>query len=303
MILRLAATAAIASALCLAQEIKNPKAFLERYDKNKNGEVTADEFKDLARFKELDKNKDGKLTAADFLAPPSPKKPMGERPNVPLVKYDGFKSLPRFDFDMDGHLAGDELKVLLLVSADRDEDLVINESEAMGMPIPFGADLRAGWFLKEWRAMDKNDDGVVTWSELKTPSIALSALDRNRDNKVGLDELVKLQATHLGGWIPKFAEQSAALAKSQSVKKANWLSDPPLFGVMDANNDTMVTVAEFDRYVRTLRDALSLAPDFITRFDLDGDGRVGLAEWGGAAALFARLDRDGDGFVTTQDRQ
>lgn len=294
---------ALTCAIVSGQEIKNPKAFLERYDKNKNGEVTSDEFKDLERFKELDKNKDGKLTAADFLAPPSAKKPMGEKPSVPVVKYEGFKSLPRFDFDRDGQLAGDELKMLLLVTADRDEDLVINETEALAMPVPFGADLREGWFIKEWRPMDKNDDGVVVWSELKVPSIALGALDRNRDGKVGLDELVKLQASHLGGWIPKFAEQSAALAKAQSVKKANWISEPKLFGVMDANNDNMVTVAEFDRYVRGLRDALSLAPDFITRFDLDGDARVSLPEWGGAAGLFARLDKDGDGFVTIQDRQ
>jgi len=285
-----------------AQDLKNPKAFLERWDLNKNGEVTSDEFKDLARFRELDKNKDGKLTAADFVVAAPAKKPTGEKPTLPLVKYEGFRSLPRFDVDRDGALSGDELRLLLFVSADRDEDLVVTEAEAEKVPVPFGADLRPGWFTREWRTMDRNDDGVVTWSEIKVPAAALGALDRGRDGKIGFDELVKSQAAHVGGWIPKYAEQSAALAKTQSVKKANWISDPRLFGVVDANDDGTVSVTEFDRYVRTLRDALALASDFITRFDLDGDGRVSLPEWGGAEGMFGRLDRDGDGFVTPQDR-
>ena len=60
--------------------IKEPNAtpFLERFDANKDGTISQDEFRapTLANFERMDKNKDGLLTVAEQSAPaPTTKKP------------------------------------------------------------------------------------------------------------------------------------------------------------------------------------------------------------------------------------
>jgi Ca2+-binding EF-hand superfamily protein len=86
------------------------------------------------------------------------------------------------------------------------------------------------------------------------------------------------------------------------------------FKAMDLNGDGKVSEKEFNEYQELLRDlqgraraacvTLVLADQSRGLFDLldtDRDGRLSIREMRGAAALLARLDRDGKGWITRAD--
>src|SRR5262249_40517925 len=76
-----------------------------------------------------------------------------------------------------------------------------------------------------------------------------------------------------------------------------WVDFKPLFARIDANKDSVITREEIARYKRSVE-----GETFLERFDLDGDGRVTLAEFGGPVEVFRRLDRNGDGVISAADR-
>ena len=70
-----------------------------------------------------------------------------------------------------------------------------------------------------------------------------------------------------------------------------------LFAQIDVDADAALSRDEVLRYERRVR-----GHDFVERFDLDGDGKVTLAEFAGPTGAFRRADRSGDGTVTRSDR-
>ena len=70
-----------------------------------------------------------------------------------------------------------------------------------------------------------------------------------------------------------------------------------LFVRIDCNRDSVITRDEIERYKKSVENE-----SFLERFDLDGDGRVTLEEYGGPIEVFRRLDRNGDGVITSADR-
>ncbi len=281
--------------------LKEFEAVLRKYDTNKDGYLGFDEMKDKDLFKKLDKNGDRRITVADFLPGAAP--PKADAAMAALPEYDGFQSLPRFDKNHDGVLDDGELRGLLFSICNRSKDGYLTEHEARTSPPPPACTtLTDGWLTREMKEMDRNGDQLIEMKEFRVPEAWLHAVDRNHDGRLSFDELARAEVEVMGGYIAHYQELSAIAGQKQKIDKANWLGEPGLFQRLDENNDGVVSLQEFDRYARKLRAVLALASDFITRFDLDGDGKVSRAEFPGNDAVFARLDRNGDGYVSIDDR-
>jgi hypothetical protein len=172
----------------------------------------------------------------------------------------------------------------------------------MYAPAPFDASAKTGWLAKEFKRLDRNEDGMLLLRDLELPEGLVRGADADGDGALSFDELAIDQVKKIGGYVGKFGETAALFTKQEKLRSAEWPGDNPLFRRIDEDKDGVVLQIEFDRYVRALRTALALASDFAVRFDLDGDGKVARAEFPGSDAVFARLDPDGDGFVARRKR-
>jgi Ca2+-binding EF-hand superfamily protein len=292
-----------------AQEtgVKAGEAFIRKFDMNSDGWLTFEEFKDAAEFKKLDKNKDGRLQVGDWM--PKPANVSGEsmmmmmsNDNREQDRYYGFQTIAKYDRNRDAQLDEDEIKFLLLLVIDTDEDRVLNQLEIKKSRTFPGLALEDGWFAKEAKLLDTNGDTVVTPQELRVPEVIMRGLDKNKDGRLQLEELARAQVGVMGGYLPRYHELSDLITQKSKIDRANWLGDANLFHKLDEDKDGVVSTPEFDRYGRAIRLALSLCPDFITRHDMDGDQKVSRREFAGTDSVFQRMDRNRDGFVTSADK-
>jgi Ca2+-binding EF-hand superfamily protein len=222
--------------------------------------------------------------------------------NREQYRYYGFQTIAKYDRNRDGHFDEDETKFLLLLVLDYDEDRVLNQLEIKKSRTFPGLLLEEGWFAKEAKVLDANGDTVVTPQELRVPELIMRGLDRNKDGRLQLEELARAQVGVMGGYIPRYHELSDLVTQKSKIDRANWLGDPNLFHRLDEDKDGFISSAEFDRYGRGLQQALALCNDFVTRHDMDGDGKVSRREFHGTDSVFLRMDRNHDGFVTSADR-
>jgi Ca2+-binding EF-hand superfamily protein len=300
-----AAIAASSAARAQEAAVKAGEAFIKKWDSNGDCWVSFQEFKDAETFKKMDKNGDGRITVGDFLmksAGPGDSMMMMSPENRQLYRYQGFQTIAIYDRNKDGVLDEDELKFLLIVVMDADEDKVLSAMEIKASKSPPGMSLEPGWFQKDAKAFDTNGDGVIVPSEMRVPEVVIKGLDKNKDGKISLEELARAQVALIGGSMPQFFEMSDLIGQKTKVDRANWLGDPELFRRLDEDKDGFVTAIEFDRYARNLKQALSLCNDFVTRHDLDGDQKVSRREFPGGDSMFHRMDKNHDGVVTSADR-
>jgi Ca2+-binding EF-hand superfamily protein len=298
--------AACLAAALPAQEaaVKAADAFIRKHDMNGDYRLRFEEFKDAEAFKKQDRNRDGQITVADFIpsAAPSNEDRMMMMADRALYRYEGFQTIPKFDFNRNAVLEEHELVFLLITVIDYDEDRVLNAYEIKRSRIPPGLALEEGWFQKDAKAFDQNADTVIVTSEMRVPDVVLRSLDKNKDGKVSLEEIARAQVAVIGGYLARFHELSDLVGKLGKLDKANWAGDPDLFHKLDADGDSSVSAAEFDRYARALKTTISMCPDFLTRHDVDGDLKVSRREFPGTDSMFARMDRNKDGVVTPTDR-
>ncbi|HYC76837.1 MAG TPA: EF-hand domain-containing protein [Planctomycetota bacterium] len=276
-----------------------------KHDANGDGVIARDELKSDDLFKRYDADRDGKITAQEVhlreglrFDARARARLLGDAP-----VFDGFGATPRFDFDRDGALDVEELRVLVFaVCAFGGDDRRVSPAEARRAPVPMSGELKSGWLARAFRDLDADGDGQLLVREIRLPPAFLAALDADRDGKASFEELASDQIARLGGYLPKFGATSAAFAGKDALRAAEWPGDAELFRRLDRDDDGRVGAAEFDRYVRELREAAALSGDFLVRYDLDGDRKVSRAEFPGADGVFARLDLDRDGEITAKDR-
>src|SRR5690606_3574007 len=132
--------------------------------------------------------------------------------------------------------------------------------------------------------------------------------DTNRDGRLDRRELTRLVqavdrellARQRGDARPEpFRVPFAAWDRNRDgrLEAAEWQQRRDLFPRIDSDRDAAVTPEEVRRYVLSVQGTA-----FVERFDLDGDGRVTAAEFGGPNGAFRRADRNGDGAVSAADR-
>ncbi len=288
------------------------KTLFKATDYNKDGKLGPDEWKlKKTIFKEIDGNKDGFLTLAEIEKRPDlvlGELAKGRDYNTSLK--DRLERLDVVDYDKnhDGQIDESEHRALFFAAADADEDGAIDLDEADQIA-HFGA------FNKEFTGegqhvldrFDRNKDGLVQWTEFKPDDAEFRSHDKNKDGRLSPDEI----DWHEGNGLAAIANQSVdtvmeKLDKNKDGKIEKGEAGGTLGGVLDrydTDGDGATNRSELDKALKTAQD-LQLANmeiDFIARFDLNADKKVSRKEFPGSDAIFERLDKNKDGFVSKAD--
>jgi Ca2+-binding EF-hand superfamily protein len=294
-----------------AEEFPGDPGLYKAMDQDKDGKVTFDEYKvsafarrylaamrvdrdeprkrvslaDLARRRlenlaRFDKNRDGKVTRAEWTGAPDAFTSLDVDGNGVIDKKDRHKAKAEAEVlaqsldavpELRGKLPGGDA---LLTSFDKDKDTQISRREAAKSPLEpaFGyADRNGDGFLDRGELAGlisavnaAIDQRNLGYAKPKAPIIPFKTWDKDKDGRVDVKE---------------------------------WVEQKYLFKKIDRNRDAAVTEEELLRYKRAFE-----GDDFLQKFDLNGDGRVTPAEFGGSRAAFDRADRNRDGVISARDR-
>jgi hypothetical protein len=304
-----------------------------RYDRTGDGKVARLEFPGSdAQWQDLDGDGDGVLTRAEFFASSTAKRLLisfASGKKEPRARVDAaalaaarLRTTLRFDRDHDGRVQRAEWpgadaafrtldgngdgaldardKVLAEAAAPERDDS--DPLRAFTLPLPPRDDVL--------RKYDADKDGALAPSELAGTDLAplLHRFDRDRDGKLDANELQVVVDQVSYAVQRRNAGTAADTPRLPEIPFGTWDKDNDgrlanaefenrdLFPRLDADRDGYVTKDEIARAKRALE-----GEGFVSRFDLNGDGRVSLAEFGGAVEVFRRADRNGDGAVSKQD--
>jgi Ca2+-binding EF-hand superfamily protein len=161
-----------------------------------------------------------------------------------------------------------------------------------------------------FRAMDTDNDGVITRAEWRGNDQSFREQDTNDDGVLSGEEVRRRS----GGWTParRAPAQGQELTPRFSemdtdndgvITRGEWRGNAQSFRQQDANGDGVLSGTE----VWVPRDQMAARPDdsrreqIAARFeraDLNRDGRLGRDEWYGTREAFARMDRDRDDVIT-----
>jgi len=266
------------------------KAF-DSYDKDADGKLSRAEFAFDDVFDALDGDRNGFLTKEEikaFLAKAAPakdKEPGKEKGKGEAGKAPGdAKAPPRKRREGVDPRKDPEARARdILANFDRDKDGKIARAE-------FPGDEGDGVFRK----FDRDKDGSLAQAEV----LALA--------KDQLEDLKKArQRPKRGEFLYLFDDDM-----DNRVTKEEYDGPARAFAEYDVNDDGVVTYDELiypNRYRRNgdrkqaSADGGAESQNVWDLYDKDKDGRVTKEEWGGAEAVFRRLDRNGDGVLTLLD--
>lgn len=307
-------------------------AQFQRLDADKDGVLQRPEFPGSDRqFAAMDQDKDGKATLAEYLASDTAarflranaknlKEPRA-RQNPDAQALLRLAQLSRVDPNRDGKVTRAEWRGSdeAFLQLDYDDNGVLDardRAEAAAAapepppPLPeFRGELPTAAELLQ--RLDKDKDGKVSAKEVsanKPLQQALPRLDRDGDQKLDDKELQALltaleqkrqdDGRARGKPVPYDVPfDSWDADKDGKVQQNEWQGPRSLFDRLDLDRDAAVGKNEVLRYKKRVT-----GDDFVQRFDLDGDGKVTLVEFGGPADAFRRADRNGDGVINRSDR-
>lgn len=305
----------------------------QRFDRDRDGRVTRAEFPGSdEQFAQLDADDDGRVTREEFGRSPIAQRLLVARrkdDEAPRQRVDPAELALRrleaaqvFDANKDGRIsrsewtgaqvAFDELDVDRSGVLDRADKAMLRKQAPAAAPAPDLSRVReavpsAEELLKQ---LDENADQQL--QEREVARLALAELfahaDTNGDKALDLVELRRLvafvnetvAARARGDERPRaFQVPFSTWDKNKDgrLEAAEWIDRKYLFARIDQDRDAAVTRDEIERYVRAVEN-----DEFVRRFDLDGDGKVTPAEFGGSPDAFRRADRNGDGAVSRADR-
>lgn len=331
LVARTAATLLLTASLCAQADEAFLRAAFARLDLDGDGMLPRKEFPGSDRqFTALDADKNGTATFAEFRDSEVGKALLraryrGQQDAHPRTTAAAlaplrFPWLLRFDPNRDGRIVraewtGTEDAFLQL---DQDGNGTIDkrdraEAEANAPPPPPELPPVKGdppMLDALLRRHDKDRDGRLAGRELQADKWLVAALpwaDQDGDRALGEDELRRLLQAVLT------QRASAAAARERpvpydvpfdawdqdqdgKVRQNEWQGPLSVFLAVDRDRDAAVSRDEVLRYRRRIT-----GDDFVSRFDLDGDGKVTAAEFQGPPGAFLRADRNGDGAVSRAD--
>lgn len=239
------------------------KKFFERFDANKDGVVSSEEYTDAETFKRLDINRDGKITAADF-------KPYDSQPAKPDA---GAELMKRFDANKDGKISRGELEAApqLFARLDSDANGELSKDEAAKASAADVAKIKTGGSqAPEMGDRPKRRGGM-------------GMLDTDGDGKVSKKEFLAMQAKNFDRMD---ANKDGALDAEELKRSPMAQAMRGKRGGGDQNNEQALTRAKM----------------MIKRVDKDGDGAISKEEAPERMAqMFDRADKNGDGKITAEE--
>jgi Ca2+-binding EF-hand superfamily protein len=149
-----------------------------------------------------------------------------------------------------------------------------------------------------FRAMDTNNDGIVTRAEWRGNARSFRNHDWNNDGVLSGDE-IRIGAVPPRGnqndtgfyeWT-RAGFQSVDTNRDNRITRGEWNYDPELFLRADRNRDNVLTLAEFLGGEATDLDR----EDRFDDLDTNNNGAIERREWHGTADAFDWLDRNNDG--------
>ena len=215
-----------------AAEIQAASASLLKLDRNRDGQITADEYTPkvedkaassdlLNRLMLLDRNGDGVLTADE----------LPERMQA---------MFQRGDTNHDGKLTADEIRAMATSQADP-QGRPVGRGNASGM-------LRMDPVMD---ALDVDHDGVLSAAEIASAPGALKTLDKNADGILSADELRMRQQTPRQRAEHLFDEwdtnKDGGLVKAELPDRMQ-----PQFDAIDVNHDGKIDLEEATTYFATM---------------------------------------------------
>jgi Ca2+-binding EF-hand superfamily protein len=160
-----------------------------------------------------------------------------------------------------------------------------------------------------FRAMDTDNDGVITRAEWRGSDQAFRQQDANGDGVLSGDEVRRAPGEIRTRRARSQDEEINARLRSMDsdndgvVTRAEWQGTPQAFRQQDTNRDGVLSGSEV--WVRTGETAgrrdRSRQEEFAARFDRadrNRDGRLTRQEWAGDDASFSRRDLDRDMVIT-----
>lgn len=161
-----------------------------------------------------------------------------------------------------------------------------------------------------FRAMDTDNDGVITRAEWRGNDQSFREQDANGDGVLSGDEVRARAANSTAArrdraegqeLTPRFSGMDAD--NDGVITRAEWRGDAQSFRQQDTNGDGVLSGTEVwgrtgqtaDQPDRNRREQMSAR---FERADRNQDGRIGRDEWFGTREAFTRLDRDRDGVIT-----
>ena len=251
-----------------ADELPPQTEFFDEYDANADGAVTSDEYPHSPEsFRLLDKNKDGKISTTELGLPAD------YRPDPQAHKKR--KQLRAREQRGDGLAGARDRIVKMLKRMDKDGDDRVSREEWTG---------RAEMFDR----VDRNKDGF-----LDAKDRAAGGMDKAAFNQ-GVKK--RFEALDKNG--------DGALSKDEVQR-------PGMLERLDSDGDGTVSFKEFKAVASRMRQGARgdgrnrrgrrLTAQALQRYDRDGDGKVARDEFPGSDRIFARLDANGDGVLTSDD--
>jgi EF-hand domain pair/EF hand len=148
----------------------------------------------------------------------------------------------------------------------------------------------------QYRAWDRNNDGVISRWEWRGDAQEFRDLDWNRDGVLSGSELRDQSWRSSDRWDN---ETFLTLDRNRngSIARGEWRGDPATFRELDRNGDNQITRAEFLNADAGHADGRS---DF-DALDYDNSGRIERDEWEGTRAAFNRFDVNRDGTITRRE--
>ncbi|MSR39178.1 MAG: hypothetical protein EXS02_10120 [Planctomycetes bacterium] len=304
----------------------------QRFDQDADGLLLRKEFPGSDRqFALLDADKNGKATLAEYLQSEVAKAYLRARRNdakeprprvsLEMIALARFEWLARCDRNHDGKVAPDEWTstVAAFDQLDFDHDGVLDRrdrAEASAIAPAAQPSLPEVKGELPTRVLllhrfDKNADGQISMKEAIAGTLlseAFALTDKNLDHKLSVEELDWL----VQALMQKRSDAARYLDRSplyevpfdtwdkdhdEQVRQNEWLGPLDMFIRIDLDRDSATSRDEVARYIKR-----ATGEDFITRFDLNNDGKVTLIEFAGPPAAFRRADRNSDGVVSKSDR-
>ena len=302
-----AAVALLAPVGAMAQvSAAREQTFRER-DKNHDGVLTLEEYGGHpGNFHAMDANGDGVLSRDEFVnryregnenAPPAVSTgPLVEAPPV----VDAFAQMDR---NRDNVITRSEWRSDMAPASfarlDRNHDGVVTRDE-FANPLPLGsAEARFG-------DLDLNGNGIIERNEWRGEALSFDAVDRNRDNRVTVDEYVN-QPTGYGYGQGTLQSRFAQLDRNHNgvINRGEWRGETLSFDAVDRNGDNRITLDEYvnqttDGYGNNYGTGTNNMQARFARMDRNRDGVVSRGEWSDSTS-FRTVDRNNDGVVTLRE--